>query len=86
MAAPSAADDSSMPPDNWGPQDDQHIGPGGNGHSVAGTSLPVDDRSTGQDPDNADYPRGSSVSDNETFREKQVKVLRLFPVCHLLAW
>ncbi|KAF4623276.1 hypothetical protein D9613_002048 [Agrocybe pediades] len=73
MAAPTAVDDSSMPTDNWAPQDDQHMGPGANGQSVTGQALPVDDRSAGQDPDAADYPRGSSVSENEAFREKQVK-------------
>ncbi|PPQ67383.1 hypothetical protein CVT25_005962 [Psilocybe cyanescens] len=78
MAAPNAVDDSSMPPENWGPQDDQSIGTGGNGQSATGASLPVDDRSTGQDPENPDYPRGSSVSENETFREKQVKPNKVY--------
>lgn len=77
MAA-SNADDPSMQSDNWGPQDDQSMGPGGNGQPIAGASLPVDDRSTGQDPENPEYPHSSSVSDTEAFREKQVKVLRLF--------
>jgi hypothetical protein len=78
MAASNAIDDPSIQPDNWGPQDDQSMGPGGNGQLITGASLPVDDRSTGQDQENADYPHGSSVSDTEAFREKQVKVLRLF--------
>ena len=79
MAASNAVDDPSMQSDNWGPQDDQSMGPGGNGQAIAGASLPVDDRSTaGQDPENPDYPHSSSVSDTEAFREKQVKVLRLF--------
>ena len=76
MAASNAVDDPSIQSDNWGPQDDQSMGPGGNGQPIAGASLPVDDRSTGQDPENPDYP--PSVSDTEAFREKQVKVLRLF--------
>uniref|UniRef100_A0A8H7Y7Y5 RRM domain-containing protein n=1 Tax=Psilocybe cubensis TaxID=181762 RepID=A0A8H7Y7Y5_PSICU len=78
MAAPNAVDDSSIPPENWGPQDDQSTGPAGNSQSATGTSLPVDDRSTGQDPENSDYPRGSSVPDNETFREKQVKPNKVY--------
>lgn len=78
MAAPDAVDGSTIQPDNWGPQEDQEMGPGGNGQATAGASLPVDERSAGQEPENPEYPRGSSVSDNETFREKQVKVLRLF--------
>ena len=78
MAAPDAVDGSTMQPDNWAPQEDQEMGPGGNGQATAGVSLPVDERSAGQEPENPEYPRGSSVSDNETFREKQVKVLRLF--------
>jgi hypothetical protein len=78
MAAPNPVEDSSMPPDNWGPQEDQSMGPVGNGQST-GVSLPVDERGTIQDPENPDFPpRGSSVSENETFREKQVKVLRSF--------
>jgi hypothetical protein len=80
MGASNAVDDPSMQSDNWGPQDDQSMGPGGNGQPITGASLPVDDRSTGQDPENVDYPHGSSVSDTEAFREKQVKVLRLFLV------
>ncbi|KAF8973853.1 hypothetical protein BDZ97DRAFT_1777167 [Flammula alnicola] len=78
MAATNAVDDSSMPPDNWGPQEDQSMGPGGNNQATTGASLPVDDRSTGQDPENPDYPRGSSVSENETFREKQVKPNKVY--------
>ncbi|KAF9473192.1 hypothetical protein BDN70DRAFT_843782 [Pholiota conissans] len=84
MAAPNTAEDSPMPPDNWGPQEDQVMGPGGNGQST-GASLPADERGTVQDPENPDYPpRGSSVSENETFREKQVKVLRSFLSASLL--
>jgi hypothetical protein len=77
MAAPDAVDDSTMQPDTWGPQD-QAVGPGGNGQTTSGASVPVDERSADQEPRNPEYPRGSSVSDNEAFREKQVKVLRSF--------
>ncbi|KAF8912931.1 hypothetical protein CPB84DRAFT_1759915 [Gymnopilus junonius] len=78
MAAPSAVDDSSMRPDSWAPQEDQPMGPGSNPQSNTGPSLPVDDRSTAQDPENPEYPRGSSVSENETFREKQVKPNKVY--------
>ncbi|KDR85271.1 hypothetical protein GALMADRAFT_234034 [Galerina marginata CBS 339.88] len=80
MAAPTAVDDSSiqMQPDNWGPQEDQSIGPGANGQATTGASLPVDDRGAGQDPENPDYPRASSVSENEAFREKQVKPNKVY--------
>ncbi|KAF8203728.1 hypothetical protein BJ912DRAFT_940890 [Pholiota molesta] len=78
MAAPNPVEDSSMPPDNWGPQEDQSMGPVGNGQST-GVSLPVDERGTIQDPENPDFPpRGSSVSENETFREKQVKPNKVY--------
>jgi len=77
MAALPAVEDSSMQADNW-PQDDQSMGPGGNEQAANGASLPVDERSAGQDPENQDYPRGSSAGDNESYREKQVKVLRSF--------
>ncbi|KAF8167831.1 hypothetical protein B0H34DRAFT_683224 [Crassisporium funariophilum] len=78
MAAPNAVDDPSMQNDNWGPQDDQTMGPAGNGQPITGASLPVDDRGTGQDPENPDYPHGSSVSENEAFREKQVKPNKVY--------
>ncbi|KIM47936.1 hypothetical protein M413DRAFT_439633 [Hebeloma cylindrosporum] len=78
MAAPDAVDGSTMQPDNWGPQEDQEMGPGGNGQATTGASLPVDERTAGQEPENPEYPRGSSVSDNETFREKQVKPNKVY--------
>ena len=85
MAATNAGDDSAMPPDSWGPQDDQIMGAPGDPQST-GAPLAVGDRNGGQDSENPDYPRGTSISDNETFREKQVKVLRSFlsALCFLL--
>lgn len=85
-------DDVDQPPhqqDNWGPQDEQHMGPGGGAEPPNGASLPPDDdRALGQGPENPDYPRGSSagaVSATEgkeiTFREKQIKVLRSLVSC-----
>lgn len=84
--APSTneADQTAAQQDNWGPQDDQTMGPGGIANPANGASLPADDdRAIGQGPDHPDYPRGSSVSavsvsegKDLTFREKQVKVLR----------
>ena len=78
MSAPNAVDESAMRSDSWAPQDGQPVGPGGNPQATNGQSLPVDDRGAVQSPENPDFPRGSSVTDNETFREKQVKVLRSF--------
>lgn len=84
--APSSidTDQPTAQQDNWGPQDDQEMGPGGGVEPANGASLPADDdRATGQGTDSAEYPGGSTVnavnsSDNngEAFREKQVKVLR----------
>lgn len=81
MAATNAVDDTAIPSDNWGPQDESAMGPGNNGLAGSGVALPVDDRGPPQDPENPEYPRGSSVSENDTYREKQVKVLRFFLVC-----
>lgn len=80
MAATNTVDDTAIPPDNWGPQDESALGPGNNGLAGSGVALPVDDRGAPQDPENPEYPRGSSVSENDTYREKQVKVLRFFLV------
>lgn len=85
-------DDPSVQQDNWGPQDDQSMGPGGIIEPSTGAPLPIDDdRAAGQGTDNPDFPRGSSVGDlsvsdskGDTFREKQVKVLRSLPVCYCL--
>jgi len=85
--APSSVgvEDNTIQRDNWGPQDEQSMGPGSTGDPPNGASLPADDNHTaGQGVDNPDFPRGSStgdvgVSDSKsdmTFREKQVKVLR----------
>ncbi|KAG6891080.1 hypothetical protein C0995_014170 [Termitomyces sp. Mi166 len=81
--------DVDQPPhqqDNWGPQDEQSMGPGGGVEPPNGASLPADDdRALGQGPENPDYPRGSSagaVSATEgkeiTFREKQVKPNKVY--------
>ncbi|KJA29319.1 hypothetical protein HYPSUDRAFT_32722 [Hypholoma sublateritium FD-334 SS-4] len=43
-----------------------------------GAPLAVGDRNGGQDSENPDYPHGSSVSDNEAFREKQVKPNKVY--------
>ncbi|KAG6885714.1 hypothetical protein C0993_010887 [Termitomyces sp. T159_Od127] len=79
-------DQPSHQQDNWGPQDEQHMGPGGGVEPPNGASLPPDDdRALGQGPENPDYPRGSSagaVSATEgkeiTFREKQVKPNKVY--------
>jgi hypothetical protein len=92
--APSSieVDESTVQQDNWGPQDDQSMGPGGTTEPPNGAPLPIDDdRAAGQGTDNPEFPRGSSVGDvsvsdskGDTFREKQVKVLRSLPVCYRL--
>lgn len=78
MAAPNPPDDNALPNDNWGPQDDHSMGPTSNGQGASGQPLSIDDRAVVQDPENPDYPRGSSVGDNDIYREKQIKVLRFF--------
>jgi hypothetical protein len=91
-ASPIEADGASLPPqDNWSPSDDRSMGPGGNPEPANGASLSIDNHHAGQDPEHPDYPRGSSVGDvsvsgskGDAFREKQVKVLRSYPVCLLL--
>lgn len=75
MAAIATVDDSPTTADNW-PQDDQVVGPGSNEQAANGPS--VEERSIGQDPEPQDYIRSSSAGAVETFREKQVKVLRSF--------
>ncbi|PPR00262.1 hypothetical protein CVT24_005010 [Panaeolus cyanescens] len=77
MAAPNPPDDNSIPND-WGPQDDHSMGPTSNGQGASGQSLPIDDRPAIQDPENPDYPRGSSVGDNEIYREKQIKPNKVY--------
>ncbi|KAG6891398.1 hypothetical protein C0992_007622 [Termitomyces sp. T32_za158] len=87
MAPPTNdVDQPSHQQDNWVPQDEQHMGPGGGVEPPNGASLPPDDdRALGQGPENPDYPRGSSagaVSATEgkdiTFREKQVKPNKVY--------
>lgn len=50
------------------------------------SSLPAEERDAGQEPENLDFTRGSSVGDlsmsgnkSDTFRDKQAKVFRSFP-------
>ncbi|KAG5352717.1 RNA-binding protein lark [Termitomyces sp. T112] len=86
--APTTSDVDQPPhqQDNWGPQDEQPMGPGSGVEPPNGASLPADDdRALGQGPENPDYPRGSSagaVSATEgkeiTFREKQVKPNKVY--------
>ena len=85
--APSSLDveQTTIHQDNWGPLDDQEMDPGVAVDPGNPTSLPAEDdhHPAVQGSDNPEYPGGSginvaSVSDNkgDTFREKQVKVLR----------
>ena len=87
LMAPSSVgvDDNTMQQENWGPQDEQSMGPGSTNDPPNGASLPADDdHAAGQGADNSDFPRGSSAGDvgasdsksDMTYREKQVKVLR----------
>jgi hypothetical protein len=73
------------PQDNWAPVDDRNMGPSDTGPS---NESPMDDRRSGQDPGNADYPRGSSVGvvsspakHDASYREKQVKVISFCTFC-----
>ncbi|KAF8058247.1 hypothetical protein FPV67DRAFT_1565727 [Lyophyllum atratum] len=94
MAPPtSEVDQTTAQQDNWGPQDDQAMGPGGIAEPANGASMPADDdRAIGHGGDNPDYPRGSSLSavsvsesKDASSREKQVKVLRSLPVSSRLS-
>ncbi|KIK07394.1 hypothetical protein K443DRAFT_673312 [Laccaria amethystina LaAM-08-1] len=85
MAAPNPADNSPMHTSSWAPDQELDMGPGGNGQPVNGAPLPVDDRMAGQDPETAEYPRGSSVGDvsvsgnkGDSYREKQVKPNKVY--------
>ncbi|GLB36500.1 putative zinc knuckle [Lyophyllum shimeji] len=87
MAPPTNdVDQNTAQQDNWGPQEDQAMGPGGIAEPANGASMPADDdRALGQGPDNPEYPRGSSVSavsvsegKDVTFREKQVKPNKVY--------
>jgi hypothetical protein len=84
-ASPIAAERTQ---DNWAPVDDRNMGPSDTGPPNEPT---MDDRRSGQDPGNADYPRGSSVGvvsspvkHDGSYREKQIKVLN-FHFCHTFA-
>lgn len=94
MAASPVAMDGVPPQENWGPSDDQGMGPaGGDTEASNGGPNPVDDRLTSDDAQNSGYPRGSSVGDvslsgsknDAGYREKQVKVLRSLPVSCVFA-
>lgn len=86
-SSPLATGANLRPDDNWGPPDDQSMGPGGN-TGTNGASLPTDEQHlavTARNSENQDYPHrgGSNASDGsvsgskgDTYREKQVKVLR----------
>jgi hypothetical protein len=78
MAATATLEDSATATDNW-PQDDQSIA-AGNEQTANGASLAaVEERSAGQDTEQPqDHTRSSSAGAAETFRERQVKVLRSF--------
>jgi hypothetical protein len=72
--------------DNWKPPDDHLMGSRGD----AEVSGSADDSRADQAAENADYPRSSSVDVSISgskaelsYREKQVKVLRSFPLCCL---
>lgn len=96
LMAPSSLDVEHTPihQDNWGPRDDQEMGPGVAVDPGNAASLPTEDdhHPAVQGSDNPEYPGGSginavSVSDKgDTFREKQVKVLRSLLVCSVLPW
>jgi len=76
MAATPTLNSSPGPGISW-PPDSQPSGPGTNGSAKVGP-LAGDHNDSGRDPENLDYPRATSMSEGEPYREKQVKVLRLF--------
>ncbi|KAG6844270.1 hypothetical protein H0H87_008218 [Tephrocybe sp. NHM501043] len=86
VSSTNDADQASHQQDNWGPQDDQPMGPGGGVEPPNGAPLAADDdRALAQGPENPDYPRGSSVSavsategKELSFREKQVKPNKVY--------
>lgn len=79
MSATTALEDSATATDNW-PQDDQTIDSVGNEQTTNGASpAAIEERSAGQETEQQqDHTRSSSVGAVETFRERQVKVLRSF--------
>ncbi|CAA7259987.1 unnamed protein product [Cyclocybe aegerita] len=77
MAAPNAAEDTTVQPENWGSQDDQAMGPATE-QPAPGASISADERTAGQEPEHPEYRRASSAGDNETFREKQVKPNKVY--------
>ena len=79
MAATTALEDSATATDNW-PQDEQPMDSVGNEQTAnTASSAAVEERSAGQDTEQQqDHTRGSSAGAVETFRERQVKVLRSF--------
>lgn len=79
MAATTALEESAAATDNW-PQDEQPMDPVGNEQTAnTASSAAVEERSAGQDTEQQqDHTRSSSAGAVETFRERQVKVLRSF--------
>lgn len=78
MAATAAAlEDSATATDNW-PQDEQSVAVGNEQTANGALSAVGEERSAGQDTEQQDPIRSSSVGAVETFRERQVKVLRSF--------
>jgi hypothetical protein len=79
MSATTALEDSATATDNW-PQDDQPMDSVGNEQTAnASSSATVEERSAGQETEQQqDHTRSSSAGAVETFRERQVKVLRSF--------
>jgi hypothetical protein len=88
MAASPIPIDGVPPQENWGPPDDQNMGPTGETEGSNSGPNPADDHLAGDGAENSGYPRGSSVGDvslsgsknDAGYREKQVKVLRSLPV------
>ncbi|KAF9458726.1 hypothetical protein BDZ94DRAFT_1312978 [Collybia nuda] len=87
-------DDPATQQDNWGPQDDQSMGPGGGTEPSNGAPLHIDDdRAAGQGMDNPEFPRGSSVGDvsvsdskGDTFLSCPARLKRTSAYHSMLDW
>lgn len=79
MAATVAVEEAAITTDNWS-QEDHLMGSAESEKAANGASSAVsmEERTAAQDPEPQDYPRSSSAGAIETFRERQVKVLRSF--------
>ncbi len=79
MAATVAVEEATITTDNWS-QEDHVMGAAESENAANGASsaVSIEERSAAQDPEPQDYPRSSSAGAIETFRERQVKVLRSF--------